>query len=227
MSTLLMRLAAPLQSWGTESKFDIRRTGREPTKSGVIGLLAAALGRNRDESLDDLCGLRFGVRVDREGELLRDFHMVKSEKTSYLTYRYYLCDAIFLAGVESEDEDLLNELDEALRHPAYPLYLGRRSCPPTQPISLGIRQSNLKDALEEEPWQVSEYLQKKDRHPYGVTLRIILDSEGQESAVEKDFPISYDPRHRQYGYRAVTESEIEKLTADQSTEHDPMKELGD
>ena len=44
MSTLLLRLAGPMQSWGTDSKFDVRRTGREPSKSGVIGLVAAALG---------------------------------------------------------------------------------------------------------------------------------------------------------------------------------------
>lgn len=44
MSTLLMRLAGPLQSWGTTSRFDQRDTGKEPSKSGVIGLMAAALG---------------------------------------------------------------------------------------------------------------------------------------------------------------------------------------
>ena len=74
MSTLLLRLAAPIQSWGNDSRFEVRRTGKEPTKSGVIGLLAAALGRSRADSLDDLCSLRFGVRVDQEGQLLRDFH---------------------------------------------------------------------------------------------------------------------------------------------------------
>lgn len=69
MATLLLRLAAPLQAWGADSKFETRKTGREPTKSGVIGLLAAALGLRRDESeaLTRLTGLRFGVRVEREG----------------------------------------------------------------------------------------------------------------------------------------------------------------
>lgn len=69
MATLLLRLAAPLQAWGADSKFETRKTGREPTKSGVIGLLAAALGLRRDEreALLRLTGLRFGVRVEREG----------------------------------------------------------------------------------------------------------------------------------------------------------------
>lgn len=72
MATLLLRLAAPLQAWGADSKFETRKTGREPTKSGVIGLLAAALGLRRDEheALLRLTGLRFGVRVEREGQLL-------------------------------------------------------------------------------------------------------------------------------------------------------------
>ena len=74
MSTLLLRLAASMQAWGSDFRFEVRRTGREPTKSGVIGLLAAALGRSRADSIDDLCQLRFGVRVDQEGQLLRDFH---------------------------------------------------------------------------------------------------------------------------------------------------------
>ena len=39
MAVLLLRLAAPLQAWGSNSKFIIRNTEREPTKSGVVGML--------------------------------------------------------------------------------------------------------------------------------------------------------------------------------------------
>ena len=121
MATLLLRLAAPLQAWGADSKFETRKTGREPTKSGVIGLLAAALGLRRDESeaLTRLTGLRFGVRVEREGQLLVDYHTAKTqdEKTSYVTYRHYLQDAVFLAGIESTDTALLQQLQQALLHP--------------------------------------------------------------------------------------------------------------
>ena len=67
MATLLLRLAAPLQSWGSDSKFETRKTDREPTKSGVVGLLAAALGLRRDdtEGLARLNGLRFAVETLR------------------------------------------------------------------------------------------------------------------------------------------------------------------
>ena len=57
MATLLLRLSAPLQSWGAESKFETRRTEKFPTKSGVIGLLASALGYSREDSLTDLNAL--------------------------------------------------------------------------------------------------------------------------------------------------------------------------
>ena len=111
MSTLLLRLAAPLQAWGSDSRFETRRTGREPTKSGIIGLLAASLGRSRVDPIDDLCRLQFGVRVDQEGRLLRDFHTAhQGEKTAYVTERHYLCDAVFLVCLESEDREFLHTL---------------------------------------------------------------------------------------------------------------------
>ena len=183
MSTLLLRLAAPLQAWGINSKFDIRKTEREPSKSGVIGLLAAALGRRRDESLDDLAALTFGVRSDKEGELLKDFHMVrKDKKTSYVTTRYYLADAIFLVGLESQDENFLKTLDQALQAPVFPLFLGRRSCPPTLPLSLGIRQTDLLTALKEEPWQVSQWEQERIKGKQDFyTMRIVTDALEQEA----------------------------------------------
>ncbi|SDD04479.1 type I-E CRISPR-associated protein Cas5/CasD [Glycomyces harbinensis] len=74
VSVLLLRLAGPMQSWGDRPAMDTRMTGRVPTKSGVIGLLGAALGLERGADLEKLRELRMGVRVDRRGRLLRDFH---------------------------------------------------------------------------------------------------------------------------------------------------------
>ena len=223
MATLLLRLAAPLQAWGADSKFETRKTGREPTKSGVIGLLAAALGLRRDEreALLRLTGLRFGVRVEREGQLLVDYHTAKTqdEKTSYVTYRHYLQDAVFLAGLESEDEALLRELEAALRHPVYPLYLGRRSCPPTLPLCLGIRQGSLLDVLRTEPMQ--------GRKPETGKLRIVADADPADPAAvpRQDLPVSFSPVHRQYGFRPVREWRLDRPEMPEPTEHDPMAEL--
>ena len=223
MATLLLRLAAPLQAWGADSKFETRKTAREPTKSGVIGLLAAALGLRRDETepLTRLAQLRFGVRVEREGQLLVDFHMARNEEKdrSYVTYRHYLEDAVFLVGLESEDTALLQELAEALTHPVFPLYLGRRACPPPLPLCLGIRQGSLLDVLRTEPMQ--------GRKPETGKLRIVADADPADPAAvpRQDLPVSFSPVHRQYGFRPVREWRLERPEMPEPTEHDPMAEL--
>lgn len=221
MATLLLRLAAPLQSWGSDSKFETRKTNRAPTKSGVIGLLAAALGLRRDDTagLARLNRLRFAVRTDQEGSLLVDFHTAKSSSTSYITYRHYLQDAIFLAGLESDDEALLRELEAALRHPVYPLYLGRRSCPPTLPLCLGIRSGALLDVLRAEPPQA--------RKASSVRMNIVADADPADPAAvpQRDLAESFSPVHRQYGFRPVREWWIEKPEMPEQTEHDAMAEL--
>lgn len=215
MSTLLLRFAAPMQAWGADSRFDIRKTNREPTKSGVVGLLAAALGLQRDAPLNELTALRMGVRVDREGVLLRDFHMVHGEKSSYVTMRYYLCDAVFLVGVFSEDEALMRRLEKAVRCPAFPLFLGRRSCPPEGRVCLGLRAMTLEDALTSETSLAAHgAFQQNER------LRMVLE-DPRGTARLRDMPISFSPFDRQYGYRAAREIWLDQPT----NEHDPMREL--
>ena len=168
-----------------------------------------------------LAQLRFGVRVEREGQLLVDFHMARNEEKdrSYVTYRHYLEDAVFLVGLESEDTALLQELAEALTHPVFPLYLGRRACPPTLPLCLGLREQGLVEALQAEPALC----------PGGPKpTRIVVDAAPQESGAvpQRDVPLSYDPRHRQYGYRSAREISLRQPAgAPEPTAHDPFCEL--
>ena len=224
MSTLLLRLAAPLQAWGTDSKFEVRRTNREPSKSGVIGLLAAALGLRRDADLSKLSALRFGVRVDRNGEVIKDFHMAKAEKTSYLTYRYYLSDAIFLVGLESEDRSFLEQIERALRNPCFPLFLGRRSCPPTLPLVLGIREDALETALRGEENQNKDLKSRRQSHRY---IRLDCGEGEQEGTVVQDLPISFNPMRREFAYRREKEIWLrdDVNTEESAEEHDAMAEL--
>ncbi len=229
MSTLLLRLAAVMQSWGADSKFERRSTERAPTKSGVLGLVSAALGRRRDEDISDLEALRFGVRVDKEGVLLRDFHTAKSIKSAYVTNRYYLTDAVFLVGLEGS-ESLIKELQAALKRPAYPLFLGRRSCPPEGRLCLGIREGKgLVEALKEEPCQARLSPWHKEE---GLKLRLIIEAVAGESAsyMLRDAPISYDQKHRKYGFRRLAETStvIQTPTCHTGplpTEHDAIAEL--
>ncbi len=236
MSTLLLRLAAPLQSWGMASKFDTRDTAREPTKSGVIGLLAAALGRKRTEGLDDLIKLRFGVRIDQAGKLLSDFHTARlNEKDPpFVTTRHYLADAIFLVGLEG-DEDLLQTLSAALYNPVFPIFLGRRSCPPVGPLVIGMREMELQQALKEEPWQASEWYQRKNGSEQ-IKLTIVSDTQPNAPGafLRRDLPVSFDQRHRQYGFRMVQDiaqatsvTNMQQHINELSTDHDAMGGLGE
>ncbi|MFJ4966525.1 type I-E CRISPR-associated protein Cas5/CasD [Streptomyces sp. NPDC088729] len=157
---LLLRLTGALQSWGLHSHFNERDTASFPTRSGVIGMLASALGRRRDQPIDDLTALRLTVRIDRPGVLLRDLHTVggglpgkatvttaegkkrPGDTGTLLTHRYYLADAAFtvaltLPQATAEDRSLLDHCANALRTPRWPLHLGRRSCPPEGPVLLG------------------------------------------------------------------------------------------
>src|SRR5574340_1545360 len=137
MNTLLIRLSGPMQSWGTQSRFNMRDTGLEPSKSGVLGLLCAALGIDRedDQGLASLAGFRMGVRVDREGLLSSDYHTAqnvlmahgKGTKDTEVSTRYYRANAVFLVGLESGDLALLERIQSALQKPVWALYLGRKA----------------------------------------------------------------------------------------------------
>jgi len=155
MGTLLIPLAGPLQSWSVDARFGERLTAQEPSKSGVLGLICAALGRDRAEPIGDLAALRFGVRVDRPGVLLRDYHTaldVASAGTravdTVLSNRWYLADAAFLAGFEG-DAALLARIHASLSDPVWPVFLGRKACLPAMPLAKpdGFVEAPLERAL--------------------------------------------------------------------------------
>lgn len=232
MSTLMLRLAAPMQAWGSESKFDIRRTYTEPTKSGVIGLLMAALGcpKEDDETLHLLNKLHMGIRVDRAGEIMRDFHTAHPDKgTGYVTYRYYLNDAVFVVGLESDDDALLRRLDNALKTPVFPLFLGRRSCPPTLPLALGVRNTDLEESLQAEPC----YDKRWNKNIEDKEMRLYFESKmlpkGCMARRLKCNPISFNQQHRRFSYYYLVEGNPvilhKEVIEDKNTEHDPFAEF--
>ena len=204
MGTLLIRIVAPMQSWGIQSDFTVRDTGLEPSKSGVIGLICAAMGRPRSAALSDLNTLKLGVRVDREGIVKRDFHIVqdvlkgdgKKIKERIITNRYYLSDAAFLVGLEGEN-DLLTIIQRALKDPVWPLYLGRKAFVPALPIWLedGLREKQtLMEALTSMRWVVD----RNKRNATELVRIVIEDPDGEQS--RNDVPISFEQR-KFYGRR--------------------------
>lgn len=146
-----------MQSWGTRSRFDDRDTEAEPSKSGVLGLCAAALGIDRAEPVSHLSALAFGVRVDRPGVLMHDYHTAQlypgeRKAVTSLTRRAYLSDAAFWAAL-SGDAALLGEVHAALRDPYWPLSLGRKAFAPGTPVWVpdGLREGSLLDTLRRAP----------------------------------------------------------------------------
>lgn len=202
MSVLLMRLSGPMQAWGVQSRFGVRDTTREPSKSGVVGLLAAALGRPRHSAIDDLAALRMGVRVDQEGTLLRDYHTAQEVyrakggiKPTELSTRYYLGDACFLVGLEG-DVALLRQLHGALRDPVWALFLGRRAFPPGEPIWLadGLQEQELEEALGTYSWL------KGEPKTFPLVRMVLEERTGRET--RPDQPLAFGPRR--FAPRRVT-----------------------
>lgn len=229
MSTLLLRLAGPMQSWGTDSRFDIRFTGREPSKSGVIGMLCAALGKPREERpgdgfppLAELAALRMGVRIDRAGALLVDYQTAGGSHRAEERYgvinavgrslstvqsrRYYLADASFLVGLEGDDA-LLRRLDAAVAAPVWQLCLGRKAFVPGEPV-------RLPDAGPDSAWwgrTLEEALGLVDGVPGyplagGVRLAdrvyVVMDTApGRGAEVRQDVPLDF--ASRRFGRRYV------------------------
>jgi CRISPR system Cascade subunit CasD len=203
-AVLLIPLAGPMQSWGTRSRFQDRDTEREPSKSGVIGLLCAALGRDRSQPVDDLVALIMGVRVDREGLLKNDFQTVQNvvvatgeEWEDQISNRHYLSDAVFLVGFEGNIE-LLRRLHAALANPVWPLFLGRKSYVPSLPLYLkeGLREgSDLRTALLEFPLLYHPKNEEK--------IRFVLESQTVTYESRMDSPVSFTLDRREFQERFV------------------------
>ena len=215
MPTLLLWLEGPMQSWGTTSRFDERDTQLEPSKSGVLGLLCAALGRDRAEAVDDLASLRMGVRVDREGTVMRDYQTAtgvlnagtgKPElNRTVVSPRFFLSDAAFLVGLEGADRAHLAALQSALRNPVWPLALGRKSLVPSSPVWLpdGIRDNPLEVALRTHPSPAST---RRGERP-SASVRLLLEH-STEGAVRLDQPVA-PFAERRFGPRFVTTEMID------------------
>ncbi|GAT81878.1 CRISPR-associated protein Cas5 [Streptomyces sp. F-3] len=232
---LVLRLAGPLQSWGASSRFTRRTTESAPTKSGVIGLLAAAAGIERDDDarLAPLAALRFGVRIDQPGTRIRDFHTAHhgvTGKSMPLSERFYLADAVFVAAVEGEHA-LLADLYAALRAPVYPPFLGRRSCPPAGPVELALRENaRLEEVLKDVPWQASDWYRRRHRPPKTLTvLREKTADEPGAADVLRDQPLSFAAAHRRHALRTVVTTTVPVVSTplDENRAHEPFDALED
>lgn len=213
MKTVLIRLEGPLQSWGTQGRFSIRDTDTEPSKSGVIGFVGAALGMPREDTgmLQRLSSLAMAVRVDHEGTLLRDYHTsgggvfrgqkhsVWGTKDPVPTHRFYLSGASFLVALGGDDHEVVTNIATALQNPRWPLFLGRKSCVPALPPFAGVRMQSPAAALRDEP------LPDDVNGP----LRLIIECEAEDGAMPRnDVPLSFTLYERRHVRRFVRQEWI-------------------
>ncbi|AWH87650.1 type I-E CRISPR-associated protein Cas5/CasD [Limnobaculum parvum] len=171
---LLFQIYSPFVSWGEAAVGEVRHTSSVPSRSALLGILAAALGIRRDEEQRLAVfnqHYEFAVRpyLSRE-QWLRDYQTIEvpkenrkrhyftrrdeltlapDELNTMLTFREYHTDAFYFIAVrETVGAPVgLDKVADALRNPVFPLYFGRKSCPPALPLSPQILQGTLSDVL--------------------------------------------------------------------------------
>jgi len=214
---LILRLDGPMQAWGTHTFEDFRPSNLYPTRSGLLGLLAACLGIERADHAEQsrlASSVEFSVRVDsaverldrnnpvaKSGVKLPDFHTVMGarkvdgsvNKFPVVSRREYLFDAAFTVAVGEREgaSYTLDQLAAALRRPCYTPTLGRRACPLTLPLLDGVpvEADDALAALRQTSGDGELIYSEIEGEPKGLPLRL------------RDVPLH--GRHRQFGTRVV------------------------
>lgn len=209
-NTIFLRLEGPLQSWGERARWSVRDTASEPTKSGIVGLLACSLGLHDDSDLRSLSReIRLGIRCDRPGVRIVDYHTVvggvlsaegkvkitqaTGKVETVVSWRHYLADASFLAAIQA-DPALIARLAAAVQEPTWVVFLGRKCCVPARPLFEGFGDfSGLEQALK--AWPLNG-------HPAGqeVTVRAVIDSApgrgmARSHELQSNTRRTFGPRH--------------------------------
>lgn len=219
---LILRLEGVLQSWGERARWDFRDSNTMPTKSGVIGLLACAMGLPRGSGrIVGLSGeITMGVRADKNGIMLEDFHTVTGERNflfsaegkkrvggaTILTPRQYLQDACFTVALLAQRQTL-EECVSALNNPVWPVFLGRKSCVPSRPVLEKLTEefSSVIEALSRYP--VREKPNKK-AHEDTRKKVYLCEIEDTNGTILKRDEIAINTA-RNYGYRRVNTAAVE------------------
>ena len=188
---LLFRLYGPMAAWGDIAVGEFRPTFGHPSKSAVLGMVAAALGIRRDEETSQQAiasGYALAVRVEVPGTPLRDYHTVQVPPAStsrvfatrkdelatqrenlgtILSSRDYRCDAVYTVCLWPTTASLpqsLPQLAAALANPVFTLYLGRKSCPMALPLQAQVVEaSNLREAFRNARFHDAQFLEGLSR----------------------------------------------------------------
>lgn len=168
-SYLLFQLYGPMASWGDVAVGEVRPTFDHPSKSAILGMVAAALGIRRSEEEKHWAlasQYRFAARLDVPGRLLRDYQnawapekgaptrrdeLERRDLNNIQSYRDYRCDARATACLWTEAAEPrwdLWQMRQALEEPEFTLYLGRKACPPALPLAPTVTEAlSLREAF--------------------------------------------------------------------------------
>lgn len=171
MPILLLRFDAPLMSFGAVMVDQHGPTERFPGLSLLTGLFGNALGLRHGDThaLESLqARIEYAARWDIEPHELVDYHTVdlgqpKMSEPGWTTraepehrtggasaalgihqrYRHYWANGVMTlaVGLSGTAEPSAQTLAERLRHPARPLFLGRKTCLPGAPLLLGLAEA--------------------------------------------------------------------------------------
>ena len=236
MKTILLKFAGPLQSWGTNSRFETRYTDRYPSKSAVIGMIAASFGyrRDEDEIIQQFNSLDFAVRIDQSGSLLRDYHTAPGFTASgvpngtCVTNRYYLQDAVFVVAIGSQDDAWIRSIHEALKSPYFHPFLGRRSLPLTADFYIGMTDQSVIESLKDLKWQAAAWYKKKVKEKQALTIYADGDLlENSTTFMTRDRVLSFSQKERRHGFRPVAKMQVQKENENKNeNEHDAFEAVG-
>ncbi|MBI9082987.1 MAG: type I-E CRISPR-associated protein Cas5/CasD [Desulfobacterales bacterium] len=175
---LVFQLYAPMAAWGDQAVGQERPSSDHPSRSALLGLVAASIGISREDEdqhcrLSDAC--HFGIKLFSGGLILRDYHttqvppesknschlhtrrdeLSETKLGTILSSREYRQDSFSVIALwlsEGQTPFGMEQLRDALRQPAYHLYLGRKSCPLAMMLNPVIIPSDtLKAALDSFP----------------------------------------------------------------------------
>jgi CRISPR system Cascade subunit CasD len=187
---------APLASWGETAVGEIRGFWDRPSRSALLGLIAASLGIRRDEvdahaRLDAALGV--AVRTLAAGRELSDYHTTQNPKSRFvrkhrpatrrvaleldepetsLSRRWLRQDALYLAAVWARSDDIsLKSIAQALEAPSFVLYAGRKANAFGLPLAPRVVQArSLADALRDDPRLPDSFALLRPRDGWGVEV---------------------------------------------------------
>lgn len=239
---LLLWLEGPLQSWGADSRYGRRDTLPFPTKSGVMGIICAALGAGGAQNNllaafadGDMQVMAYPRNISKRQPLLQDFHMVGSgyDETdpwqtllipkkrdgkrpvgggSKLTYRFYIQDMAFAVLLETP-ADWLEKVADALQHPVWDLSLGRKCCVPVEIIYQGTFSDPAMAQIK-----IAELASEKNRQ-CSFTVRQQTDTvETDEILTLNDVPLQFG-EHKRYRDRQICITYHSLVDTQSGTQH--------